>query len=148
MRLTTDASTIAIAGALEQLIDRDWHPLGFYSRKLKEPETRYSTFDRELLAVHDSLLNYRTWLGSNECVVYTNHKPLTFVLAKGGDRANDRQCRQLDLISQYISEIRFIKGTDNVVADALSRTDEVDVEADVAAAVAAVVGQDEMAPVT
>src|SRR5271167_4259944 len=144
MRLTTDASTIAIAGALEQLIDGEWRPLGFYSRKLKDPETRYSTFDRELLAVHESLLNYRTWLGSNECIVYTDHKPLIFVLAKGGDRANERQCRHLDLISQYITEIRFIKGTDNVVADALSRTDEMDPEA----VVAAIVGMDETAPAT
>jgi len=56
MRLITDASGIAIAGALEQLLNEDWRLLGFYSRKLHNPETRYSTFDRELLAVHEALV--------------------------------------------------------------------------------------------
>ena len=127
MRILTDASGIAIAGALEQQIDGEWRPLSFYSRKLSDVEKRYSTFDRELLAIYASVLNFRSWFGSNECHVLTDHKPLTYALTKSGDRANDRQCRQLDLISQLISDIRYVKGADNVVADALSRTDEVDI---------------------
>ena len=128
MRILTDASGVAIAGALEQQIDGDWRPLSFYSRKLTDTERRYSTFDRELLAVFAAITNFRTWFGANECHILTDHKPLTFALTKSGDRANQRQCRQLDFISQYVSDIRYIKGADNAVADALSRVDEVDVD--------------------
>ena len=101
---------------------------------MHDPETRYSTFDRELLAVHEALVSFRSWLGSNECHVLSDHKPLVSALVKGGDRANQRQCRHLDLITQYISDIRYIKGVDNVVADALSRTEEPDPDANVNAA--------------
>ena len=125
MRLRTDASGVAIAGALEQFVGEEWRPLGFYSRKLADPETRYSTFDRELLAVYATVLNFRSWFGSNDVHVLTDHQPLVSALTKGGDRANQRQCRHLDLISQFVTDIRYVKGADNVVADALSRVDEV-----------------------
>ena len=49
--LTTDASKSAIGGVLEQFSDGMWQPLGFWSRHLKDSETRWSTFRRELYAV-------------------------------------------------------------------------------------------------
>ena len=48
--LTVDASQIAVGAVLEQLVNGIWRPLGFFSRKLREPrETKYPAFDRELL---------------------------------------------------------------------------------------------------
>ena len=49
--LSTDASATAIGAVLEQCNNGIWTPLAFFSRKLRPAETRYSTFDRELLAV-------------------------------------------------------------------------------------------------
>ena len=49
--LITDASDTAVGAVLQQQIDSVWSPLGYFSRKLTPAETRYSTFDRELLAV-------------------------------------------------------------------------------------------------
>jgi len=46
LRLTTDASIIAIGAVLEQTLNEKPVPVGFYSRKLKVQEKRYSTFDR------------------------------------------------------------------------------------------------------
>ena len=51
----------------------------------------------------------------------TDHKPLTHALHTRSDRHSPRQARQLDYISQFTSNIRHIHGSDNVVADALSR---------------------------
>ena len=53
--VTTDASTIAIGGVLHQVVNSESRLIMCYSRKLKDCETRYSTFDRELLAMHDSV---------------------------------------------------------------------------------------------
>ena len=50
--LYTDASDTAIGAALEQTIDGQQHPVGFFSRKLTDTERRYSTYDRELLAAY------------------------------------------------------------------------------------------------
>ena len=52
LALTVDASSIAVGGVLEQLIDNVWQPLAFFSRQLRKPETKYSAFDRELLALY------------------------------------------------------------------------------------------------
>ena len=55
--LTVDASIVAIGGVLEQRNNGVWSPLGFFSRKLQTPrETKYSTFDRELLAARFTYL--------------------------------------------------------------------------------------------
>ena len=49
--LMTDASETAVGVVLQQYFAGTWHPISFYSRKMKTAETHYSTFDRELLAV-------------------------------------------------------------------------------------------------
>ena len=55
--------------------------------------------------------------------ILTDHKPLTFALASQSSSHSPCQTRQLDFISQFTSDIRHIKGTDNPVAGALSRID-------------------------
>lgn len=37
---------------LEQQQGGEYKPLGFFSKKLSETEQRYSTYDRELLAIY------------------------------------------------------------------------------------------------
>ncbi|GBM58800.1 hypothetical protein AVEN_179345-1 [Araneus ventricosus] len=57
-------------------------------------------------------------------ILFTDHKPLTFAFRQKEDKTREsspRQLRQLDLIGQFTTDIRHLKGTDNVVADALSR---------------------------
>ena len=50
--LHTDASGIAVGAALHQFHnDGQWKPIGYFSRKLKPVETRYSTTDKEALAI-------------------------------------------------------------------------------------------------
>ncbi|CAB0044246.1 unnamed protein product [Trichogramma brassicae] len=52
LALRTDASDEAIGAALEQQdADGIWQPLGFFSKKLDSTQRRYSTYDRELLAI-------------------------------------------------------------------------------------------------
>ena len=50
--IMTDAADSAVGAILQQFIDGQWQPLSFFSRKLQPAEKRYSTFDRELLAVY------------------------------------------------------------------------------------------------
>ena len=50
--LMTDASDTAVGAVLQQYINGIWRPICFFSRKMTPAETRYSTFDRELLAVY------------------------------------------------------------------------------------------------
>ena len=61
-RITVDASDIAMEAALEQDINGIIYPLAFFSRKLTPAQTRYSTFDRELLAIYEAIRHFRYFL--------------------------------------------------------------------------------------
>ena len=119
--LMTDASDTAVGAVLQQYVDGSWHPISFFSKKLTPAETRYSTFDRELLAVYLAIRHFRHLLEGRHFHVLTDHKPLTYALNTRSDRHSPRQARQLGYISQFTSTIRHVHGFDNVVADTLSR---------------------------
>ena len=98
-----------------------WSPLAYFSRKFKLAETRYSTFDRELLAIYLAIKHYQHFLEGQQFSVITDHKPLTFALASPSRHHLPCQIHHLDFISQFTSDIQFIKGVFNVAADALTR---------------------------
>ena len=88
--IVTDASNTAVGGVLQQFIDNEWHPLAYFSKKLKPAETRYSTFDRELLAVYLAIKRFRHALEGRQFHVLTDHKPLTFSLPSSTNTLQDK----------------------------------------------------------
>ena len=121
--IMTDASDIAVGAVLQQFVNNQWQPISYFSRKLSHTERRYSTFDRELLAVYLAIKHFRHFLEGRVFSVYTDHKPLTFSLHTKSDTHSPRQLRHLDFIAQFTSDIRHIQGRHNPVADALSRVE-------------------------
>ncbi|BHF58389.1 hypothetical protein SprV_0100134100 [Sparganum proliferum] len=121
--LTTDASNSAVGAVLHQQVNNQLQPLAFFSQKLQPAQTRYSTFSRELLAIYLAVRHFRHLLEGREFSVHTDHKPLTCALKAKPDRYSPRKVRHLDYISQFTADIRYVRGSDNVVADALSRPD-------------------------
>ena len=63
----------------------EWQPLSFFSRKLTDTEMRYSTFDRELLAVVAALRYFWFLMEGRSFHVLTNHMPLVFALHRARD---------------------------------------------------------------
>jgi hypothetical protein len=59
LSLATDTSNTHVSGVLQQLNGGRWQPLAFYSKKLSGAGTRYSTFDRELLAAFSAVRHFR-----------------------------------------------------------------------------------------
>ena len=116
----TDASDTAVGAILQQEVDGIFHPISYFSRKLKPAETLYSTFDRELLAVYLAIRHFRHFVEGREFHIRTDHKPLIYARNARPDR-HPRQIRHLDFIAQFTSDIRFVKGAENTAADALSR---------------------------
>ena len=120
--LTADASDRAIGAVLEQFVNKGWQPLAFFSKKLRSPEKKYSAFDRELLALYLGIKHFRYFLEGRQFTAYTDHKPLTFCMAKATDPWSCRQQRQLSYISEFTTDIQHIAGKHNSVADTLSRS--------------------------
>ena len=91
LTLTTDASSSAIGAVLETIIDGTPQPLSFYSRTLNKAERNYSTFDRELLAVHHAIRHFRHKLEGRTFTIQTDHRTLVTALKKSGDAWSARQ---------------------------------------------------------
>ena len=106
---------------LQQQRHGEWLPLAFLSKQLHPAEKKYSAFDKELLALYLVIWHFRYFLERRVFMAYTNHKPLTFSMAKLSDSWSSRQQRHLAYISEFTTNIRHIQGKNNQVADALSR---------------------------
>lgn len=126
LALRTDASDTCIGAALEQCVNGKWTPMGFFSRKLSDTEQRYSTYDRELLAIFAAIKYFKHQLDCREFVIATDHKPLIYAHKQKSENISPRQRRQLDHIFQHSTKIVHVKGAENVVADALSRINTID----------------------
>uniref|UniRef100_A0AAV2JZV2 Gypsy retrotransposon integrase-like protein 1 n=1 Tax=Knipowitschia caucasica TaxID=637954 RepID=A0AAV2JZV2_KNICA len=118
--LTTDASDYAVGAVCEQWSDGHWQPLAFFSRKLRDSERKYSTFDRELLALFLATRHFRFLLEGREFTAFVDHKPLTFGMAKTSEPWSSLQQRHLSAISELTTDIQHVAGKNNLVADCLS----------------------------
>ena len=119
--IMTDASDVAVGAVLQQYINGQWCPLSFFSKALKPAETRYSTYDRELLAIYLAIRRIRYFLEGRHFHVLTDHKPLIYALSSRPDRHSPWQVRHLNFISQFTTDLRHIQGSANTAADTLSR---------------------------
>lgn len=119
--LAVDASDTCIGGTLHQVLAEKIQPLGFFSKKLNNAERKYSTYDRELLAIYSGIKYFKHMLEARVFTVLTDHKPICYAFQQKSDKASPRQQRHLDLIGQYTTDIQYIKGAQNTVPDFLSR---------------------------
>lgn len=118
--IKVDASDKAMGAALEQWTNKGWRPLAFMSIKMDKTQRRYSTFDKELLAMYSAVRKFKHYLEGRTFTIFTDHKPLTFAMTSNTDYS-PRQRRHLSYVSEFTTDIQHLAGKDNVVADALSR---------------------------
>lgn len=123
--LFTDASDLAVAGALHKRTSTGYLPLSFFSKKFNNAQKKYSAYDRELLAIYLSIIHFQYLLEGRQFCVITDHRPLTFAFSRGFEKCSPRRLRHLEYISQFTTDIRHIPGAQNLVADALSRVEEI-----------------------
>lgn len=121
--LATDASSTAIGGVVHQIVEGECKPLGFFSKKLSKTEADYPTYDRELLAIYRSIDHFSHILDGRDFEVHCDHKPLSFAFTTKSKKIIPRRIAQLNYISQFTTNIRYIAGKNNVVPDFLSRID-------------------------
>ncbi|GJW08329.1 putative reverse transcriptase domain-containing protein [Tanacetum coccineum] len=97
--------------------------ISYASHQLKIHEKNYTTHDLELGAVVFALKIWRHYLYGTKCTVFIDHKSLQHILDQ--KELNMRQRRWLELLSDYDCKIHYHPGKANVVADALSRKEQI-----------------------
>jgi cleavage and polyadenylation specificity factor subunit 1 len=107
-------------------VDNAWQPLASFSKKLNPAQQKYGAYDRELLAVYEAVKHFRYMLEARHFIIFSDHKPVTYIFQQKGDKCSPRQLNHLDFIAQFPTDIRHISGQD-VVADALSRVESITV---------------------
>ena len=70
----TDASKTQLGAVISQ----NGKPIAFYSRKLNPAQTRYTTTERELLYIVETLKAFRCILLGQQIIVHTDHENLTY----------------------------------------------------------------------
>jgi len=117
--VTTDASEIGMGGMLTQ----NGHPVAFESRKLTYAERRYAVHERKIYAVVYCMFKWRHFLEGAHTKVFTDNAVLTYMTSKVPP--SRRMTRFLEKLSRFDYEIKHLPGKSNVVADALSRLERV-----------------------
>ena len=112
----TDASSKQLGSVIVQ----DNRPLAFFSRKLSDAQTRYTVTDQELLAIIETLKEFKGMLWGQRIKIYTDHKNL---IRDALGSTSDRVYRWRIMLEEFGPEIVHIKGIHNTVADAISRLD-------------------------
>ena len=95
-------------------------PVMYVSRALAETEQRYSNIERELLAIVFALERLDHYTFSRTITVQSDHQPLQSIWKKSIVSASPRLQRLLLRLAHY--DIEFLRGKENVIADALSLT--------------------------
>jgi hypothetical protein len=113
----TDASHTQLGSVISQ----EGKPLAFYSRKLNPTQTRYTTTEWELLAIVETLKEFRNILFGQQIRVFTDHQNLTYK-----NFNTERVMRWRLILEEFGPELIYLPGEENIVADALSRLDKKD----------------------
>lgn len=114
--LQTDASGIAIGAVLT---NKDLKPIAYASRPLNSSEINYPTIEKELLAIVWSVKYFRPYLYGRHFTIKTDHKPLVYLF--GMKDPSSRLMKFRLTLEEYDFKIEYVKGKENVGADALSR---------------------------
>ncbi|GKB39933.1 reverse transcriptase domain-containing protein [Tanacetum coccineum] len=117
--LMCDASDFAIGVVLGQRHEKHFRPIHYASKTMNEAESRYTTTEKEMLAVVYAFEKFRSYLILNKCIVYTDHSALKYLFAKKDSKA--RLLRWVLLLQEFDFNIIDTKGSENLLADHLSR---------------------------
>ncbi|KAL4353010.1 hypothetical protein GQ457_06G017930 [Hibiscus cannabinus] len=123
--LMCDASDYAVGAVLGQRKGKIFHPIYYASKTLNDAQVNYTTTEKEMLAVIFAFDKFRSYLIGTKVIVHTDHSAIKYLLSKKD--AKPRLIRWILLLQEFDIEIIDRKGTENQVADHLSRLENKDI---------------------
>ena len=119
--IETDASDAAIGGCLLQYdTDGKLHPVAYSSMKLSPAQFKYPVHEKELLAIKEALRVWACYVDNgHEVTIFTDHKSLKYMNTI--KRPSKRLVRWIDEFQAWKLNIKYRRGSEAIVPDALSR---------------------------
>ena len=117
--LQTDASLEGLGAVLTQSDGETEQVIAYASRSLNKAEKNYSVTELECLAVKWGIWKMRGYLEGYHFIIQTDHQSLKWL--DKIENPSGRLARWAMELSQWDFDIEYRKGTENNVADALSR---------------------------
>ena len=120
--VTVDASDVGLGAQLSQVQDGREVPIQFASHTLTTRERNFATNEREALACLWAAEHWEKFLLARPFVFRTDHGTLRTLLKRHSTtRKSAKFARWLERLSRFDYTIEYIKGSHNIIADALSR---------------------------
>lgn len=117
--IQTDASNEGLGAVLMQEYDGKLHTVAYGSKRLSSAESKYSTLEKECLAIVWGINKFRLFLLGKRFVLQTDHQPLAFL--DSAKFRNDRVMGWSLSLQAYDFRVEDIPGKNNVMADYLIR---------------------------
>ena len=117
----TDASETGVGAVLSQLQEGEEHPIIYISRKLLPREKKYSTIEKECLAIKWALEVLKYYLLGRHFTLVTDHAPLVWM--SRNKETNARVTRWFLSLQPFAFSVVHRSGAAHGNADALSRRD-------------------------
>ena len=116
VKIQVDPSKSGIGAVLLQ----DDRPIANTSKSLTATQQRYAPIEQEMLAVVLGFRRFHQYIYGKKVTIQSDHKPLEAIIKKPPQNTPPRLQRMLLSLQKYDTDLVYLAGKENILADTLS----------------------------